>query len=411
MSSNRAIQFTAVWKSYPRWGADDAGTLRAALRRRVPGKAVPRERRWALQDLSCTFESGLATGIVGPNGAGKSTMLRLASGVGTATRGRILLPANTASVLNLGYVLDPALSGAENAVTAGLMAGMSAAQARAALPAVLEFAELEAFSEAPLRTYSDGMRLRLAFGVVAQLRPDALLLDEVMGVGDLRFQAKCRDRIEEMRAGGTTVVVASHSLEQIAEWCDRALWLQGGTGRLHADAAEVVEAYETAMNTETLERTPIATHGGGEDWLELGRNRLGSQEVVIDDVRIGPSSGRLQMGSPAKVRLQLRAKDPVESPHVVVTFQRAGDGLVCIDLTTEGSEPALRHLSGRAEVFLNLDALTLMPGDYVADVGVYERSWQYAYDVHLGAYPFTVTGSAAGKGVYTPAHRWEVRRP
>lgn len=264
-----AIHFEGVWKSYPRWGGEGSGTLREALRRRIPGQAVPRERLWALRDVSCTFESGIATGIVGQNGAGKSTMLRLASGVGAASRGRILLPENTASVLNLGYVFDPTLTGAENGFTAALMGGMSAAQARAVQPAVLEFAELESFAEAPLRTYSDGMRLRLAFGVIAQLRPDALLLDEVMAVGDLRFQAKCLARIDEMREEGTTVVFASHGLDQVVDQCDRAIWLDGGVVRLHADADEVVDAYREAMESETLSRTPSVQREGGGD-LELG---------------------------------------------------------------------------------------------------------------------------------------------
>jgi lipopolysaccharide transport system ATP-binding protein len=413
VSSGRTIQFDGVWKSYPRWGGPGSGTLRAALRRRIPGQAVPRERRWALQDISCTFESGLATGIIGANGAGKSTMLRLASGVGAATRGRILLPANTASVLNLGYVFDATLTGAENAVTAALMAGMSAARARAVLPAVLEFAELEAFAEAPLRTYSDGMRLRLAFGVVAQLRPDALLLDEVMAVGDLRFQAKCLHRIEEMRADGTTVVFASHSLEQVAEQCDRALWLQGGVARLHADAAEVVQAYTEAMQSETLERTPAPVQGAEEGELELGRNRFGSQEVVIEGVQIVAAGGAptLVTGSAAQIRLRLRAEHPVESPRVIVTVQRASDGVICVDLTSEASGSELGTLSGGAEVVLHLDDLALLPGDYVADVGVYEQTWQYAYDLHLAAYSFAVAGASRGHGVYTPSHAWEIRRP
>jgi lipopolysaccharide transport system ATP-binding protein len=411
MNSRSAIRFEGVWKSYPRWGAESSHTLRAALGRRIPGNAIPRERRWALRDVSCTFASGLATGIIGRNGAGKSTMLRLASGVGAATRGRIMLPENTASVLNLGYVFDSMLTGAENAVTAAIMAGMSAAQARAALPAVLDFAELEAFAEAPLRTYSDGMRLRLAFGVVAQLQPDALLLDEVMAVGDLTFQSKCLDRIEEMRTAGTTVVFASHSLEQVAEQCDRALWLDGGAMRLHSEAEAVVESYREAMESETIARTPTALPPAEDSDLELGRNRLGSQEVTIEAVTIavGPESGPTGTTRNAEVRIVLHSPGAVESPNVVVTLQRAGDGVVCVDLTTEASGIRLGTLAGRTEIVLALSDLTLSPGEYAADVGVYEQAWRYAYDLHLAAYPFTVGGPRQGNGVYLPAHRWEVR--
>jgi len=412
VSGSRDIRFESVWKSYPRWGGAAGRTLRGKLTRRIPGGAVPRDRRWALQDISCTFPSGLATGIIGANGAGKSTMLRLASGVGAPTLGRILLPANTASVLNLGYAFDATLSGRENAVTAALMSGMTAARARAALPQVLAFAELEAFAEAPLRTYSDGMLLRLAFGVIAQLRPDALLLDEVMAVGDLRFQDKCMDRIAEMRADGTTVVFASHSLEQVQEQCDRAIWLQGGTLRVHAEAAEVIEAYETAMRSETVDRTPRATASSTTDGLELGRNRLGSQEATIDSVRIAGHEADLTIrsGAAMSVRMEINAPQPIASPIAVVTVQRAADGTICADLTSEASSVPLGTLEGTCEVVLRFPRLELVPGDYVADVGLYERSWAYAYDLQLGAHPFTVAGGGNHKGVYLPAHGWTVER-
>jgi len=413
VTASRSIHFEGVWKSYPRWGARGTGTLREALRRRIPGRAAPRERRWALQDVSCTFESGITTGIVGQNGAGKSTMLRLASGVGAASRGRILLPVNTASVLNLGYVFDATLTGAENALTASLMSGMTAAQSRAVLPAVLEFAELEEFAEAPLRTYSDGMRLRLAFGVVAQSTPDALLLDEVMAVGDLRFQAKCLERIDEMRAAGTTVVFASHGLEQVAEQCDRALWLEGGVVRLHAEAEAVVDAYRAAMESETVARTPSGAAPDHDTDLELGRNRLGSQEATIESVEIvvrapaaAPASGTL-----VELKLGLRAREEVAAPIVVVTIRRADDAVVCVDLSTEGSGFRVPDLSGPMELTLVFDDLRLSAGEYVVDVGIFERSWRYAYDLHLSAYGFEVPGVIRGNGVYLPAHSWRVARP
>jgi lipopolysaccharide transport system ATP-binding protein len=411
--ASHSIHFEGVWKSYPRWGARGAGTLREALRRRIPGRAAPRERRWALQDVSCTFESGITTGIIGQNGAGKSTMLRLASGVGAASRGRILLPANTASVLNLGYVFDATLSGAENALTASLMTGMTAAQSRAALAAVLEFAELEEFAQAPLRTYSDGMRLRLAFGVVAQSTPDALLLDEVMAVGDLRFQAKCLERIDEMRSAGTTVVFASHSLEQVVEQCDRALWLEGGVVRLHAEAEAVVHAYRDAMQSETVARTPSGAAAGYDTDLELGRNRLGSQEATIESVEIAvqPPAADRGPGTVVEFTLGVGAREEVAAPIVVVTIRRADDAVVCVDLSTEGSGFRVPNLSGPMELALVFDDLRLSAGEYVVDVGIFERSWRYAYDLHLSAYGFEVPGGIRSNGVYLPLHSWRIARP
>src|SRR3954470_5086323 len=200
-----AIAFHRVWKSYPRWPSGTR-TVRALVTRRVPllGRSG---RTWALSDVSFDVPAGGSLGLIGPNGAGKSTLLRLAAGLGRPTRGSVDRPDSTAAVLNFDSWFDGELTGRENAVTALVVNGWRRTQAKALLPAVLEFAELEDFADAPVRTYSEGMKLRLAFGVVAQLRPAALLIDEVIAVGDLRFQAKCMERIQDLRESGTTLLV------------------------------------------------------------------------------------------------------------------------------------------------------------------------------------------------------------
>ena len=162
-----------------------AAALRGALSRRLPLIVRSAETLWALRDVSLKLAAGEAAGLIGHNGAGKSTLLRLASGVGRPTRGRVLLPENTASVLSLGDLFDPDLPGGDNAITAAMAAGMRRREAHERLADIVAFAEIEGFEEAPVRTYSEGMRLRLAFGVVAQLEPDVLLLDEVIAVGDV----------------------------------------------------------------------------------------------------------------------------------------------------------------------------------------------------------------------------------
>src|SRR5215218_8731023 len=202
------IRFEAVWKSYPRWGAR---TPREALDRRVPGLLGGGERRWVLRDVSFTVGRGEFTGVIGLNGAGKSTLLRLAAGLTSPTRGRVWLPEETAAILNLGDLFDLSLTGRENALTSALAAGISPRRARELMPQIVAFAELEGFEDAPLRTYSDGMRLRLAFGVLAQLSPDALLLDEVIAVGDVRFRQQCLDYVRNRcNDGGAGVLFASH---------------------------------------------------------------------------------------------------------------------------------------------------------------------------------------------------------
>jgi lipopolysaccharide transport system ATP-binding protein len=403
------VAFDGVWKSYPRWDAPSRSLKGLALRR-IPGFMTPSARRWALRDVSLRLRAGTITGLIGANGAGKSTLLRLASGVGAADRGRITLPSDTASVLSLGHAFSPDLTGSENAYTAALMAGLEPHAARAALSPALHFAELEDFAEAPLRTYSDGMKLRLAFGVIAQLSPEALLLDEVLAVGDLRFQRKCVEHIEGLKEAGAAILMASHGIDAVAELCDDVVWLQAGSVRAVGEAEAVVDEYREAMRSATVERTPA--QGGGEDELELRRNRFGTQELVIEEVRIlGSAEGELDGGGRLDIRFELRpTRGPVPGPIVGVSIRRVGDEVLCYDGSTEADGVLIGDVEGPIVVELSFLRLDLLPGHYILDLGVYEATWAFAYDYHWHAYGLTVVGAASDRGVFRPQHVWRVGR-
>jgi ABC-type polysaccharide/polyol phosphate transport system ATPase subunit len=408
------VEFQGVWKSFPSWSSE-AGpqTTRSVLTRRLPGHQRKGEQRYALSDVSVGVAPGRMLGIVGANGAGKSTMLRLAAGLGRPSRGTIVVPDDTAAVLSLGDVFDLTLSGAENALTAALIGGLSGQQARSQLPAILEFAELEDFAQAPMRTYSDGMKLRLAFGVVAQLQPEALILDEVLAVGDLGFQAKCAARIDELRAGGTTVLFASHSLEEVAERCDEAIWLQYGRVRAAGPADEVVERYREAMKLDTLAITP---EGPAEGGMEFGTNRFGSQAVTIDAVRAFASDGlplrELQPGQGMRVELDVRAQESAKPVVATVAISRLADDVLCLETSSEelGSVPIDVSTDG-VRLELGFDRLDLNTGEYSLDVGVYEPGWSYAYDYQWHVHTFRVGGMLGTKGVVVPSSRWHAPVP
>lgn len=403
------IRFTDVWKAYPRWGGR---TLREALDRRLPGVLGGGERRWALQGISFSVGRGEFIGVIGQNGAGKSTLLRLASGIAAPTRGEVHMPYDTAAILRLGDLFDLSLTGRENALTAALAAGVSPRQARAQIPEVFDFAELEGFEDAPIRTYSDGMQLRLAFGVLAQLKPDALLLDEVIAVGDLRFQQKCLEYVRGLCAGGAGVLFASHSLDQVSRDCTKAVWLEAGGVRAMGQAEAVVAEYRAAMNSETRDRTPPPGAEGGR--LELRRNRFGSQEAVIEDVElrdgVGGSVVELASGMPLEVSFTVRSmvRHRLAAPIVGIAISRATDGVICYDTNTLGEGVLLSEISGERRVRLLFERLDLIPGEYFVDVGVYEGAWSHAYDYHWHVYPLRVLGASGDGGVFRPPHRWEV---
>jgi lipopolysaccharide transport system ATP-binding protein len=363
--------------------------------------------RWALRDVSLELAAGRSLGVVGHNGAGKSTLLRLLSGLGRPTRGTVSVDPDSASVLNLGAAFDLESSGRENAYTGALVGGMDRAEARRLVPAVLRFAELEDFADAPVRTYSDGMRLRLAFGVVAESRPRLLALDEVLSVGDLAFRRKCEDRIAEMRDLGTSLVLVSHSLDDIVRTCDQAAWLHHGAIRATGAVDAVLEEYRSSMLERTQGRTPVGS-GRDDQALELGVDRFGSQEarLVAVEVQGGQPPAVVASGEPLRVSVRIAAEVPVEDPIVTVSLRRRSDHALVFDLSTRADGVQLGAAVREAQVELAVERLELSAGEYVLDVGVFERDWEYAFDFHAGAYPVRVEGRVAGSGVLAPAHRW-----
>jgi lipopolysaccharide transport system ATP-binding protein len=400
------LRLDGVWKGYP-----DRARRERTLRGMLAGSVPVLRRggvRWALRGIDLELAPGRSLGIVGHNGAGKSTLLRLLSGLGRPTRGTIWTHPESASVLNLGAAFDLESSGRENAYTAAMVAGHDRAAARRLVPAALRFAELEEFAGAPVRTYSDGMRLRLAFGVVAETRPRLLALDEVLAVGDLTFRRKCEDRIAELREGGTSLVLVSHSLDEVARTCEHAAWLHRGALRAHGDTGDVLDQYRTAMLERTRERTPVGA-GRDDQALELGVDRFGSQELRVVDVQVdgGAPPAVVASGAPLRVRVRLGADGPpVDDAIVCVSLRRRSDQALLFDLSTRAQGARFGDAIDGGEVELVVERLELSAGEYALDVGVFERDWEYAYDFHAGAYPVRVEGRVGGSGVLLPAHRW-----
>ena len=398
-----AINFESVWKGYPLWPTGQR-TVRAIASRRSPLFLRRAARRWALKDVSFDVAAGQAVGLIGGNGAGKSTLLRLAAGLGQPTRGNVRVDEQAAAVLSLGDTLHPSLTGSENAITAAVIAGLSRADARRLLPAMLEFAELEDVADAPLRTYSDGMKLRLAFSVVAQLEPRVLLVDEVLAVGDLRFQAKCLTRVRELREDGTTVLMASHDLSLVRRECLQVAWLNAGHLVSYGEADTVVDSYEEAARERARAVTPPAADEGP---LRLGDNRVGTQEATIDAVDAG--NGEIASGDPLRIALRLSTRVAIDDPIVSIAIRRRADDVLCCELDTRGSGVSVGRLDSDASVELAFERLDLAPGEHVIDVGLYSPDWETVYDYHWHAYGLHVSGPAGGKGALRPPHSWRLR--
>lgn len=397
----RGVRLDSVSKRYVR--QEGRVSLRALLfegKRRHRGTGF-----WALQDVCLEVRPGTSTGLIGGNGAGKSTLLRLAAGLSQPTSGTIAVPRDTLSVLGLGASFDGTLTGAENAQTALVVNGTSRRGAAERMEAVREFAELEDFFESPVRTYSAGMGLRLAFAVAAQLQADAFLVDEVLSVGDLRFQEKCSAHLAGLRAAGATILMATHDLDQVETLCEEAVWLHAGRVRRSGPAAEVVAAYRDAMRSRTMEVTPAPAEGDAEQRLELRRNRFGSQELRLEDVLInGGPEASIDPGGALLVEARVAAGAEPRRLVLGVSVRRATDGL---EVVKEHRELGVVRVDQRME--LVIDRLDLAPGEYRIDVGAYEADWAVAYDYHWEAYRLRVAGIPRPQdGLLRPPVRWSI---
>ncbi len=197
----------------------------------------------AIKDISFSVPEATVLGIIGPNGAGKSTLLRLLAGIYRPTSGQIKISGRISALLSLGLGFHPEFSGRENILISGLSLGLSRRQVAKISDDIIQFAELKEFIDAPMRTYSSGMYMRLAFSVAVNVNPDILLIDEVLAVGDASFAKKSRARMDEFKSSGKTIILATHDLTTVENWCQQALFLNGGQMHGLGEPKEVVAKY------------------------------------------------------------------------------------------------------------------------------------------------------------------------
>jgi lipopolysaccharide transport system ATP-binding protein len=225
-------------------------TLRRALNERLrarPARHASSSKFWALHDVSFVLRPGEILGVVGRNGSGKSTLLLAIAGILQPDRGRIATFGRTSALLSLGVGFEPEATGLENLYLNGAFLGLSQRQIDARRDQIVDFSELGRFIDAPLRTYSNGMRQRLGFSIAAHIEPDILLLDEVLGVGDAGFRAKCVAKLQELIGKARAIVVVTHSTDFVVENCSRALWLHEGTVAEFGAPGETMERYVDAL--------------------------------------------------------------------------------------------------------------------------------------------------------------------
>ena len=402
-----AIIVQDLGKRFSRYHSEKPVTIMEAALKGLR-RLTPVDEFWALRNISFTVKSGEMVGVIGHNGAGKSTLLQLLGGVTQPSEGHVRVHGRIGALLDLGASFHGDLTGRENVLTSAIVAGLRRREVARRFDQIVAFAELEQFIDNPVRTYSTGMMMRLAFSVAVHTNPQSLLIDEFLSVGDVAFQAKCINRIKELKAQGCAIVFISHDAGQVQNLCDRALWLRQGQVVAYGEPEVVAGQYIAEMRSETQRRTPTRppklTDSGIE--LRVNENRFGSLEAEITDVRLLPASD-LESGDSLSIEIHFQSEKSIESPIISVTISRE-DGQACFDISTETLGRSLPCLCGQDQITLHLDRLDLVGGGYFVDVGIYEQNWAYAYDYHWHAYPLSIRSSIKQKGILSSPHRWRL---
>jgi ABC-type polysaccharide/polyol phosphate transport system ATPase subunit len=424
-----AIELTDVTKIYHRYSGHQFATFKSAL---LQGSLLntlkPSETFPALNGVSFTVPKGSTYGVVGRNGSGKSTALKLVAGITKPTSGTVHVDGRISALIELGAGFHPEISGRENVFINGIMLGMTRREIQRRFDEIVEFAELQEFINAPVKTYSSGMYMRLGFAVAIHVDPDILLVDEVLAVGDEAFTHKCLDKFADFRRRGKTVLLVTHSLGLVERFCDEAVWLEKGVGRAHGDPRRVIDAYLTAV--EQAEGEALATAagravaasqqqgavapvvpegaGGPPNMFEATEGRWGSREIEITDValldREDQPSFILASGEPMSIRLQAHARQPVDDFVFGVSLFNA-EGVCCYGTNTYLEEMEPVHMDGPVQVTFAIENLDLVEGTYKLDVAVHKRDG-YPYDYHRLLYTFRVKSRAHDVGIYRPRHHW-----
>jgi lipopolysaccharide transport system ATP-binding protein len=391
------VTFDAVWKKFRRGERHDSlrdlipSLARRALGR-VPTDALGGEEFWAVRDVSFTVCEGEALGIIGPNGAGKSTVLKLLTRILKPTRGRCEVRGRAGALIEVAAGFHPDLTGRENLFLQGALMGMKQAEIARKFDEIVEFAGIGEFIDTPVKRYSSGMNARLGFAIAAHLDPDVLIIDEVLSVGDARFQERCLDRMRALRARGIPLVFVSHNLLAVLELCTRALLIDRGQVRFDGSPAGAIQEYRRARPSQAVDDRAREVHIAGVEVLN-GHGRAAEE---------------IETGGSMTIRIHYTASRPIERPHFAVDVVR-GDGVYCYGTNTRIDRLDLGVIDGDGHVDLVIPRVALLPGCYSLSIGIQDTHGAYPYDIQHQAYPFSVTSDRRDLGIAWLEHTWRMQ--
>lgn len=359
----------------------------SAIERFLMLKRSRYEKLWALDDINLDVNEGRVVGVIGPNGSGKSTLLKILSRIYRPDKGSYKVNGNVAALLELGAGFHPELTGRENIFLNGSILGLTRKEIRSKFDSIVEFSGLERFLDSPIKNYSSGMVVRLGFSVAMAIDPEVLLIDEVLGVGDLNFSKKSFEAIKSFAEQGRTILFVSHDLSVVGSFADEVVWLDEGKIRGFGKPDDIIKQY---MQDLQIRREDM--HSKGRAILDgMQKERSGSGEMTIERVRFFGSDGEekylFTAGDDLNVVVDIKAHSKIDSHSLYLSFH-AFDGRMLIG-------PLLRPydapMEGESRINIRFPTLPLLKGEHFLSVGLFHDDWVNAYDFHDRFYRFTVS--------------------
>jgi lipopolysaccharide transport system ATP-binding protein len=384
------LQFENVSKRYRVQG--EAQPRGSGLLSRIRSNAGGKKDFWALRDVSFAVKRGESLGIIGHNGAGKSTILKLLSNITAPSRGKIHINGRLSALLEVGSGFHPELTGRENTYLSGSILGMRRSEITSKMESIIDFAGVRRFIDIPVKRYSSGMYVRLGFSIAAHLDPDILLLDEVLAVGDLGFQEKCKKRIMELHEQGTTLVFISHDLSAVRSLCQRVILMQQGQVIGEGTADEVIQQYTEQASFHSKPQIS-------------GDARLAEIVNVAFYDKDGNRATSFNTGGPLTARLEYLVHRPIPEGAVSLYFMNI-DGAIATQWTTSLTGSPIHMERGRRSVEFSCDELGLQPGVYSIDANIEISGTKEEVEWQHGCTSIHVDSNKELRGQFYMPHTW-----
>jgi teichoic acid transport system ATP-binding protein len=398
MSSNIAISVNELTKCFQIFDRPQDRLKQGIFRGR---KKFFREF-WALRDVSFDIKKGETIGIIGRNGSGKSTLLQIIAGTLSKTSGDVLVNGRISALLELGSGFNPEFTGRENVILSAAIMGISTKEILERMPLIEQFAEIGEFIDQPVKSYSSGMFLRLAFACAVNVDPDILIVDEALAVGDMQFQLKCIEKMKSFKSQGKTILFVSHDAYSMRNFCDQAIWMMDGQIHLRGDVNTVTNAYQDFMKSGfDLNDTPEIRE---DTWKDI---------LSIDSVIFLDSDGKQKKdfgyGENLTVKVEFTILTSKEGIVGGIAIYDRQNTYVC-GLNTKLDEYPLPSEPGKYNLILSYENINLLPGTYFVDVGFYESSAVVCLDYKSRFKYFMVhSGEYFAEGLTFIDHHWMVK--